>query len=252
MAATPSDPKSGEIHTPRHLLSLATDTDVHPSSALQWDPSWATSRGLVASQASCSAWIFSLLYSYHDGGGTGNKGDLGFWEAWRLVRHLYPGAVMNPEVHGWRGPQFGRHLHGVRPWIACAWSGAEIRRGDEVGQWVPHDGDSAQKRVGNTSWVAQKEMGSGPNRAFAAQLGYFPFSFVFIFYFLLFTILLNPNFECNLKCKFKLIWTMHIGHTKLWGCYLIIILFYIGYYFPLSSNLLLLIIILSLFISLLF
>ena len=55
------------------------------------------------------------------------------------------------------------------------------------------------------SWAAQREMGSGPNRAFAAQLGYFPFSFVFIFYFLLFTILLNPNFECNLKCKFKLI-----------------------------------------------
>jgi hypothetical protein len=56
--------------------------------------------------SSAAALGFSLLYSYHDGGGTGNKGDLGFWEAWRLVRHLYPGAVMNPEVHGWRGPQF--------------------------------------------------------------------------------------------------------------------------------------------------
>jgi hypothetical protein len=68
-------------------------------------------QGLPSSAAALG---FSLLYSYHDGGGTGNRGDLGFWEAWRLMRHLYPGAVMNPEVHGWRGPQFGRHLRGVR------------------------------------------------------------------------------------------------------------------------------------------
>jgi hypothetical protein len=33
------------------------------------------------------------------------------------------------------------------------------------------------------SWAAQREMGSGPNRAFAAQLGYFPIFFCFYFLF---------------------------------------------------------------------
>jgi hypothetical protein len=57
---------------------------------------------------------------------------------------------------------------------------------------------------------------NGPHRCYL-QMGqmkylrprYAPFPF------LLFITLLNPNFECHLKCKFKLILTMYIGHTKL-------------------------------------
>jgi hypothetical protein len=45
------------------------------------------------------------------------------------------------------------------------------------------------------------------------SFSFFPFDFILCF--LLFLILLNPNFEYNLKCKFKLILTMHIGHTKI-------------------------------------
>jgi hypothetical protein len=49
-------------------------------------------------------------------------------------------------------------------------------------------------------WLGRKH-GPGPFKRFP------PFSFMFCFFFcfLLFTILLNPNFECNLKCKFKLL-----------------------------------------------
>jgi hypothetical protein len=39
--------------------------------------------------------------------------------------------------------------------------------------------------------------------------------FLFLLCFLLLLILLDPNFEFYLKCKFKLILTMHIGHTKI-------------------------------------
>jgi hypothetical protein len=81
---------------------------------------------------------------------------------------------------------------------------------------------------------------------------YVLFPFFFCFYFLFSFYLQFFWFQilnANLKCKLKLILIMHIGHIQLWWCYLIIILFYIGYYFLLSSNPLLIIILFYLFFS---
>ena len=64
MAATPSDPKSGEIHTPRHLLSLDTDTDVHPSSApSEIPPERPVEVSWLHKQAAAHGFSLSLLIS---------------------------------------------------------------------------------------------------------------------------------------------------------------------------------------------
>jgi hypothetical protein len=84
-------------------------------------------------------------------------------------------------------------------------------------------GQPASARAGEeVVWAAQKEMVSGPNRAFAAQLGSFPiffcfyflFSFIFLSHFLF--ILLIPNFRIHiLVANLFLELNIPISHTNM-------------------------------------